>query len=469
MAHARLVTADPPDVCLARAVPLAAATPECTSGIIMETAPSTIQIQFSEPVQAVGQGVRVTAPSGRRVERGPAQVTGEQMRVGIDAAETGTYIVTWRVIAQDTHPARGGFAFSVGHSSAASIDANSGAGDVGAVTPLGLALQVVARWLHLIGYALSFGTVLFLPVVLAPAHRTAPLVTTTGAADADTHPRLQGVAQSGRGRWPVVGVSVTDHPQWPSNGIVPDGTERLIRLLVGTGIVLMLLAEPVALVARGASLGARDMYDAETLADILGSSFGLVLAQRAGAALLLWVLVGLREQAPRGSMWAVLVLAVLVALADGHAGHAISGGDPWLSTGLDALHVMAMAAWIGGLIALVVIWRSTRSSPPAAGDISAPRLLRRFGWLAATALAVVAVSGVALAALRLGRPGNITTTSYGQTVTVKAGVVCVAGLVALMGTYGRQGDRPYWWRLELSVLAGVVVLAGLLASLPPPQ
>lgn len=468
MAHARLVASDPPDVCLARAVPLAAATLECASGIIMETAPSTVQLQFSQPVQAVGQGVRVTAPSGRRVERGPAQVTGEQMRVGIDAAETGTYTVTWRVIAQDTHPARGSFAFSVGHSSAASVDANSGAGDVGAVAPLGLALQVVARWLHLIGYALSFSTVLFLLVVLAPAHRTASLVTNTGAADADTHPS-QGVAQSGRGRLPGVGVSVTDQPPRPSNGFVPDGTERLIRLLVGTGIVLMLLAEPVALVARGASLGARDMYDVETLADILGSSFGLVLAQRAGAALLLWVLVGLREQAPRGSMWAVLVLAVLVALADGHAGHAISGGHPWLSSGLDALHVMAMAAWIGGLMALVVIWRSTRSSPPAAGDISAGRLLRLFGWLAATALAMVVVSGVALAWLRLGRPGNITTTSYGQTVMVKAGVVCVVGLVARMGTYGRQGDRPYWWRLELSVLAGVVVLAGLLASLPPPQ
>ena len=53
----------------------------------------------------------------------------------VDAAAPGTYVVRWRITADDTHPARGSFTFSVGHASAppadtASDDAGGRAGEV---------------------------------------------------------------------------------------------------------------------------------------------------------------------------------------------------------------------------------------------------------------------------------------------------------------------------------------------------
>src|SRR5205823_13329703 len=101
----------------------------------------------------IGGGITVLAPSGRRVDQGPPASDGAELSIPVSAVEAGTYLVTWQVIAEDTHPARGQFAFSLGHES--DPVAAETLGDVGAVSPVGLAFQVMARWLHLLGFALS--------------------------------------------------------------------------------------------------------------------------------------------------------------------------------------------------------------------------------------------------------------------------------------------------------------------------
>jgi len=60
----------------------------------------------------------VLGPSGHRVDHGSVSAADTHLSVAVDAAEPGTYQVRWGVIAADTHPARGSFTFSVGHTSA---------------------------------------------------------------------------------------------------------------------------------------------------------------------------------------------------------------------------------------------------------------------------------------------------------------------------------------------------------------
>jgi copper transport protein len=342
----------------------------------------------------------------------------------VDAAQAGSYLVTWQVISQDTHPVHGRFAFSVGHASAVPGAPALGASDLGGVAPLGLALQVLARWLHFAGYALGFGPVAFSLLVLRR-----------------------------RAAGPM------------------DRVERRLWRLVGVGIAALLLAEPVALLAQTASLGVAETFDAGLILQTLASSFGRVLAQRAGAAVGLWVLAGAASGAThaapdgRGSRPAAVGAAGLglaLAVIDGQASHAAGAGPPWLGLGINALHVMAMGAWVGGLFALLAIW----TMPDLEGQRGV--VAERFGRLAAASLLVLAATGQAMAVLYLTRPADLITTPYGRALLAKSAVLLVAVLLAVAGTRPGQADRQLWWRREAVALLVLLVLAGLLVSLPPP-
>jgi len=272
-------------------------------------------------------------------------------------------------------------------------------GDLGAVAPLGLLLQALARWLHFLGFALSFGVLTFQLLVLR---------------ELQPPPRL--------------------------------------RRLVYLGIGLLIVAEPIALVAQAASLGT---VDSPSLADVLGSAFGRVLALRVGAALLLWGLLGaLREVGWRWA-WSVPVLGVALALIDGLAGHTIRGAPELAAQLLTAVHVAAMVAWVGGFAALLAVVGATADRQ---------RLLTRFGRLAVVSVALLVASGLLLALVHLRTPADLAFTAYGLTLALKVAAVAAALGAAYLGLRSARSGRP-----EAIALAGVLALAALLASLPPPR
>ncbi len=352
----------------------------------------------------------MVAPSGRRVEHGAARASGTEVAVAIDAAEQGTYLVIWRVIAEDTHPAQGVFAFSVERPSAPANVESAGT----ASSLLGLALQTFARALHFVGYALSFGVIVFRLLVWQPVR---------GAPD-------------------------------------PTGERRLSRL-IAIGVLLLLVAEPVALLAQTASLraGAGGPLDPEVIGGALDSSFGRVLAQRLASALLLWVLVGAAGAGSIGAMRAALVVGLALAFVDGEAAHATGTRPAWLGLGANMLHVAAMGTWAGGGLALVTIW------PPACRRAL---LVARFGRAALASLVILASSGTAMAIQHLGTPADLFATPYGRTLSAKLALFLAALLLALAGFRASPEGRLRWWTREAVVLLGILVLAGLLVSLPPP-
>jgi copper transport protein len=364
LAHASLVSASP------------------APGTVLAAAPPAITLTFSEPVTAAGPGIGVVAPSGRQL---PArvQVAGTRMTARFTPAGEGTYLVRWQVIAADTHPSRGQLTFSVGRTSAPPAGDDLGS-DIGAVSPAGLLLQGLARWLHFLGLALAFGVIAFRVLVLP--------------------------------------------------GAEPARAARLDRL-VGAGIALLLVAEPVAVAGQAASLGL-------VAGDLVVSSFGRVVGLRLGAALLLWAGVGAVRQAGRGRP-ALLALGVGLTLVDGLAGHRLSGLPDAAAFALGAVHEAAMAVWVGGLAAVLVA---------RAGAA-------RFGRLALASFGVLVVSGGALALAHVRGPADLAGSAYGAVLAVK--VVAVGAAAAIAGLGAR---RP-----EAFALAGVLALAGLLVSLPPPR
>jgi copper transport protein len=224
-----------------------------------------------------------------------AVAAGNRLTVQLAAGGEGTYAVIWTVIAADTHPSRGSFTFSVVRSSPVMAPGLSG-GDVGLVSPVGLALQALARWLHFAGFALAFGAAMY-------------------------------------------GLFVARDP-------------RPLRL-AGVGVALLVGAEPLSLLAQTASLDPAQTFDGDALTSAMASPFGRVLGLRLAAALLLWAVLGALRQAP-WLRWSVPALGLALAFVDATAAHATPALPLPLGLALNAVHVSAMGIWVGGLAAFMV-------------------------------------------------------------------------------------------------------------------
>jgi len=326
---------------------------------------------FSEPVTPAGAGITVYSPSGHQVA-GTVSTKASVLSAAITSRESGTYVVLWQVFAADTHPSRGAFEFSVDQRGENPYAGLLRAPEAGTTTPLGLALQALARWVHFAGFALAFG---------------------------------------------VVAYSVLIRRANPA------------RRLVGAGVGLLILAEPLSLLGQLASLS----FDGDTALAVLGSGFGRILGLRLGAALLAWTLIATERS------WPLLATGVAVALLDGASAHAFPQ-VPLAGQAVVAVHVGAMGLWVGGLAGFL------RSPDP------------RFGRYAAVTLGVALGTGLLLALVHTGFGAALFTSEYGGALFAKILVVGAALLAVLLRRH----------RVELAIATAAIALAALLAALPPP-
>jgi copper transport protein len=343
---------------------------------ILAELPPVVELVFSEPVSPAGTGIKVFSPSSRQIA-GPVVSRGAVLYAPMSSAETGTFVVSWQVLAADTHPSRGAFRFSIGRPSDNPYLSLLTGGEIGTASPLGFVLQALARWMHFIGFALVFG---------------------------------------------VVGYSALTRDR--------ERHLRPAKRLVAAGIVLLIAAEPAALLGQLASLS----FDTDTAIGVLASGFGRLLALRLAGALLVWALVWIE------SPWPVLGVGAAVALVDGASAHAIPG-LPVAGQLFVSIHVASMGLWVGGLAAFL-----------AAPD-------RRFVRYAALSFSVAATSGLLLAIAHIAVVQSLMTTTYGQVLMVK---VLIVGAALSMALLRRR-------RLEFGVLLAVVAAAAALAALPPPR
>jgi copper transport protein len=379
-------------------------------GSVLATAPTAVRLLFSEPVQIAGQPITILAPSGKEVEHGPVRVTGQALEIAADAREVGTYLVLWQVISLDTDIASGQFVFSVDRAAGQWTGA---AEQVNTLTP-GTLLAALARWLYFAGYALGFGTLAFRLLVVRSL-------------------ALRDVA----------------------------GVDKRLWRLADVGLVALVLAAPLALLAQLVSLGTGNPFNALLIGGVLSSRFGWVLAQRLGGTLLLWVIVGAMKQGARLAMPLALALGVVVAAIESEASHTISSSNVVVGVIATTLHVLAMGVWIGGLLALLSLWREK------ALESHRRQMVTLFGQLAVVSVIELAGSGLLLAWLHLTRLADLFTTTYGQVLLVKMLLLPLALGLALIAR--RQNGRERWWRHETLALAGIIALAGLLVSLAPPR
>ena len=253
---------------------------------------------------------------------------------------------------------------------------------------------------------------------------------------------------------------------------------KSVDSLAGPRRLMVRAATVSALVWAGAALVVLVL----TAADVSGfpattSGFSLVFFSftsqlELGRALLVSLLLvllaaGVAALATRVVAVAVAgVIALLAILPLSLAGHSAGAASHLNAVDSLVLHLLGAVLWAGGLLALVLV----------GGRLGTQRetVVRRYSTLAGVCFAVVALSGVVNAALRLGTFGALAT-PYGLLVVGKVvalGLLGVAGVLHRRRVVPRLGtQRSAFARLaavELVVMGATVGLAVALSRSAPP-
>jgi copper resistance protein D len=269
--------------------------------------------------------------------------------------------------------------------------------------------------------------------------------------------------------------------------------ERHLEQLMFVALALALLSGAtwlVALASRIAQTSVAEVISDGTAWSVLTETqFGRIWEGRFLVAILLFCVglfgPGLRAGGLRLlSLQAGLAIAFVGMLA--WSGHAAGGiGFPGvLHFAGDALHLLAAAAWVGGLIPLLMFIapRVRGSQPPL---VECFRVLRRFSTLAAWSVAVLAAGGVLNTWFMTNGLRSFLGTEYGDLVLVKIALFLVMLGFGAANRYwltprllptnvpteeDTRALRLLCASVSLEIALGLVVICvvAILGQLPPP-
>ncbi|HEX7979189.1 MAG TPA: copper resistance protein CopC [Gemmatimonadaceae bacterium] len=395
----------------------------------LTASPTRIRLVFSEEIEASLGRIRLVAPDGRIVTLASA---GDPHDVSALIAPItsplgpGVYRVEWRIVSEDGHPIDGTYRFTV-----------ATAGDT---THAPVSAQPSAP-------------------PAAPEPETAPAdsaaVGTTVAEFPALTATLSGFAIGALTAFAgLLGFLTTRRTPAPQ----PRAARLVRRLALATAIIV-----PLHLVAWALALAPDHSLDGDAIAALFASGPGKVeLARTVLSVLAAWALLLVRRER------LALFIAIAAILAGSATGHSAAIHPEW-GIPSRALHLFAVAAWLGGLLWLVTLDRSDAHA--AIGEAY------RTSSVALAAVIVVIFSGVVQTRLFLPVWGDLIHSQYGLIVLAKVAGVAV---LVLFGAYHRfrvlprlteaavAEGFPVSLRREIAVMSLLVLLGALLAHLSPP-
>ncbi|MDO9411737.1 MAG: CopD family protein [Pseudolabrys sp.] len=247
----------------------------------------------------------------------------------------------------------------------------------------------------------------------------------------------------------------------------PPALRRRLTGMAWAALILTVLSGAVWLAVIAASIldvPVAGIFENGGLWTVLADTrFGQVASLRLGLAAALGLLLALDRY--RGLQLATAAaLAGLIALV-GHAG-ATAGPVGWLHMASDIVHVLAAAAWLGGLPALAMVL----TGPPD----DAARATARFSVLGIIAVAALLGSGVVNSWQLLSGPDDLLTNSYGRVLSIKMALFAAMVAVAAVNRFFLTSRLPATARtlrrntlIETGFGLSAVMLAGLLGTMIP--
>lgn len=158
--------------------------------------------------------------------------------------------------------------------------------------------------------------------------------------------------------------------------------------------VVVAIASALALIAQTAMMAGSwsEAFKPASLSFVVtGTALGVALLVRAATATAAALLVCILP--PRRILWSLLALfGLIVSVSFAWTGHGASteGGGRMIHLGLDILHAIAAALWLGALVALTLVL----SRPTMLEPRQTHRVLHGFSGLGTLAVALLTVTGI---------------------------------------------------------------------------
>lgn len=365
---------------------------------VVEQAPATARIRFSEPLESSYSRVVLTSADNGPIVTGDSRIAPDDpyaLLLDLPALPEGQYSLQWRTLSQaDGHTMQGFIPFAIGDPAAANapLVLPPPLPDPLALPPIS---DVILRWLTVLTLAIVVGSQMFRLYVWEPNHAS-------DSADerfAGWLNRLELIAVAGA-----------------------------VVATVGT----LLLAS----------------YRAET------NLLSFVTSARVGMILLLRMLLAIGLL---GVLWRVIEYRAVWTLSLGfcallslsllsHSAVPQTGGSAAanaVTTGLailfDLLHLISTAAWIGALPALGLGLLALRRDDGGTRNQAVALTVTRFTALATAAITVLATTGTFAALQHMDSLSELWTTTYGRALAIKLGLFA---LLLLLGGYNRWRIGP---------------------------
>ena len=412
---------------------------------IVNTSPTQVELTYDEAVEPRFAIVSVTDAAGKQEttaspHRSPSDP--DTLLVPLRHLPEGWYLVYWRAISVDGHPVRGAFTFAVGPNAGPAPQFPVPSTSESAATPR----LVTARWAAFLSVMTAIGLLMLRLGIARPLVR-----------------RVSGT----RLRAVTIGFCVSS--------------------------LIALVAIPFYTLLATADFALRPVTDVGALVPLMDvSAFGrgyldlwlcfalFVVA----AAVALWVDKPERPQRSIAELLATggaALAAAAVLIVPGASGHAAQTAPRGWSLLLDWVHLASGSIWIGGLVGLLVLWRSLPTASRTAGLVV---VVPRFSNIAFGSVMLLLASGTGAAIIHMPTLASMWQTSYGQAMLVKIGLLLAAMLLAA-GNLLRTKNRLRSDHVEVGASAArllrrlvggeallvtaAIFAAAVLSSLPPPS
>jgi len=257
-----------------------------------------------------------------------------------------------------------------------------------------------------------------------------------------------------------------------------------IAVVAAAGAILSGIAWLVLQAADMTEVGVVEAWTSGAVGGLLfKTQAGVIWWVRLALAATLLVDVGMLALAARAPSPTAVAFAFLLAAATfvsgawlGHAGADPSALRP-LHLAVHAAHMFGVSLWVGGLLPLAVL---LGRAPGADAAVVAARASVWFGNIALAAVILILATGLALAALAVESPAELTTGPFGRLLGAK--IVLVLAMLVLAARNRWQlvpllaaAKDPANATLplsrsvmgELALAALVLVIAGALGITPP--
>jgi copper transport protein len=416
------------------------------ASVTLNAPPPTMALTFDEPVEPRFALISVTDVNARRETSGPlhrAASSPDTLVVPLKRLPEGWYLVYWRAISVDGHPVQGAFTFAVGPNPGPAPQFTvPHISQTATTTPL-----LLARWALFLTVMTAIGLFVLRMLIARP------LVLRVGGTNL-----------------------------------------RALSLAFVVASVLGLVAVPVYLEESTAVDSLRSFWAFGALVPLWRTTaFGRGYVKMeicfalfcAAAWVALWVDRPRQERRTVASLLALtgaFAAAAAVLVFPGAAGHAAQTSPRGVTVFLDWLHLVCGSVWLGGLVGMLVLWRSLPSARRIAGLIVA---VPRFSNVAFLTVLLLLGTGIGETVVHMPVLAALWQTSYGKVILIKIAILIATLPLAAVNLLRNKpglaaaveqpalGQRParLLRRLvggESLLIAGAVFAAALLSSLAPP-